>query len=260
MNINQEVPLEIHRGHFRDCLDHLGAWLSKMSPRYSKDSFETRKPIADFCGVRVQAVQSWFATSNMPLGLPRIRALCYLDLIGYRVIEFERMPKVLRHFSEVLGYGLLTPQEAATQVGFKQASSLYAVIWQKETLSDACSEKMWSIWKARREEIDKKKKSTVKINLPARAFGTAQSVQIALPKADANKAGVGGEDENVRDVHRQVLTTMLVGLSAMLKHSSLLAVDDLLRLSPYLKTILALQVRLNELGSRLIALQEKGGA
>ena len=88
------VP-EVFRGHLVECLAHFGEALGRLAPKFSKRTVEVRRPMAQFCGVGDQAVGRWLSERVVcPIGELMFKATCFLDLLGYRIIEFENLPKV----------------------------------------------------------------------------------------------------------------------------------------------------------------------
>lgn len=157
---------EIFRGHTEECFSHLIKWFNSKIHRGQHGRFAAMKPMMDFCEISRQTVERWMDESLeciSPKGEILLKLLCYLDLLGYKVIEFERMPKVLRNFAELIGYGILSAQQASELVGYLSGSQqTYAVLWEKEGLGKDKETKMWEIWKERRDELDNKKQLALK--------------------------------------------------------------------------------------------------
>ncbi len=93
----------------------------------------------------------------LPRGEILIKIYCYLDLHGYKVIEFENMKKVLRNFAELIGFSILSPQQSYELLGYKDVSQVYQVLWEREGCSAEKQELMWTIWKERRGELEQRK-------------------------------------------------------------------------------------------------------
>ena len=104
---------EIFRGHLEECVRHLGTRLVSGMPYSPRGIAKKLKPIADFCGVTNRSVSRWLVARRFPVGEVLIKFSCYLDMIGYRVIELERMPKSRRNFAELIGFGVLSSRQAA---------------------------------------------------------------------------------------------------------------------------------------------------
>ena len=153
---NEERP-EIFRGHFEECLRHLGTALTSQVPKGSKGATRARQPVADFCCVIPHTVARWLNGAVAPVGDQFIKLMYYLDLQGYSVIELERMQKVRRNFAELIAFGLLTSENAAQLLGYAKTQSLYQVLWSKQGTSEDKERKMWEIWKERKEALELKK-------------------------------------------------------------------------------------------------------
>lgn len=151
---------EIFRGHLEECLRQIGVTFREHFPKGAKGTLLAHKPVADFCGVSIHTVSRWFYEADadtLPTGEALIKIMFYLDMVGYRVIELERMQRVRRNFGELIGYGLLTSQKAADLLGYATPSALYVVMWGKVGVSEEKEQKMWDIWKERKEELARKK-------------------------------------------------------------------------------------------------------
>jgi hypothetical protein len=155
MHDNEEQ--EVFRGHFDECMVHFREGFAARVPRGSKKSSRAKNPIADFCGVGIPTVTSWLNERCLPTGDTLIRLMFYLELVGYKIIELERMPKTRRYFAELIGFGVLSGQEATELVGYHQTSELYIVLKGLQDASKRKDEIMWDAWKERREELEQKK-------------------------------------------------------------------------------------------------------
>ena len=120
---------EIFRGHVEECLKHLGLKLYQGIPRGSRGASEAKRPIADFCGVTVDTTTRWLNDpKHLPVGEVYIRLMCFLSVNGYRVLELERMKPKVRNFARLIGFGLVTSQEAAEMLNYSQISTLFQVL------------------------------------------------------------------------------------------------------------------------------------
>jgi hypothetical protein len=121
---------EIFRDHFEECIAHLARRLNEKMPQRTRGLFEARKPIAEFCGVNDSAVVRWLSETSPghPIGNLELKLKCLLDINGYRIIEFERLPTALRNFAELIGFGIVTAESASKIVGYTQVSSLYDML------------------------------------------------------------------------------------------------------------------------------------
>jgi len=226
---------EVFRGHFEECLRHLSLKLAATVPKGSKEAPKMKQPIADFCGASVGSVTRWMRGGNtpgaIPVGANFIKLMCYLDMVGYRVIELERMPKGHRNFAELIGYNLLDIDDAVALLGYTNSSTLYQVLQGHQGISNDKDEKMWRYWKTRKAELQKKKEEALILHL-----ATQQRVS-----------------SGNHSVPHQIVSHM-GDLLALLEDHPLDKVsgNDLAILQRSANTMLRLSVHLNALGTRLI--------
>lgn len=143
------------RGHVEECVRHLSARFLDAFPKGSKLSTERKRPIAEFCGVNIHAVDGWFFRGNhLPRGEHHLKLLCFLDLNGYKVIEFEGMPLKCKNFAKLIGYGLIKSEDAIEMLGYTQTSELFRALRGDVGLSKDREEKIWDMWKVRKDKLD----------------------------------------------------------------------------------------------------------
>ncbi len=240
---------EVFRGHFEECLEHLKAGLLTRFPKGSKGAGKARHPIAEFCGVEQSSVERWFYRKSLPDGDVRIRLICYLSLRGYKIIEWERLSTNRRNFAELVGFGLLSMQEAAQLVGYTEASTLSQVLQGNQSSSEDKDQKMWDAWKERREELEQKKvksRDLHRLDIPLAAHSKAERVRQRQEIASSSP--------------RLAVVTLMEGLLALLEERSFNDRSDseLGQLRESVNTILRLSAQLSTLSSRLITDQQKG--
>ncbi|MDD2913593.1 MAG: hypothetical protein PHS29_03090 [Candidatus Pacebacteria bacterium] len=153
----QDERVEIFRGHTEECLQNYSLLFSKKT---QKNSLIV---IADFCSVSTGTVKRWLSSEGLPVGETLMKLMCFLDAIGYSIIELERMPKVQRGFIELIAFGFFSGKEAADAIGYSTASSLYQVLQGNGEPGKEKSQKMWEIWKEKKEELNKKKEEKRRI-------------------------------------------------------------------------------------------------
>ena len=142
-----EEQEEVLRGHFAECLAHFSEWFNRKCPTRSRGRSEHLRPLVDFCGVILGTAQRWIDNPEMiPKGESLIKLTCYLDLHGYKVIEFERLHKVLRNIAEVIGFGVLSAEQVGDIVGYK-VSTLYEVFRGDQSLTRDKESRMYELWK-----------------------------------------------------------------------------------------------------------------
>ena len=159
MAVNEERQ-EIFRDHFEECLTHFAKLFNSKFPSRKRGRMIHAKPLIEFCGVTEDTAQRWLSVSGLngsPVGEVLIRLTCYLDLHGYRIIEFERLPKVVRNFMELIGFGVLSADKATQLLDYHQNSEIYSVFRDEKNLGKDKENKMWEVWKSRRKELENKK-------------------------------------------------------------------------------------------------------
>jgi len=243
MKDEEKQSHELFRGHLEECFQHFSERVVSIAPKGSHGSVEAKKPIAYFCGVTTGTVCRWlYGTGPLPTGEPRIKLMCYLDAMGYRVIELERMPKGRRNFVELIGFNLFSSSQAAELLGYSEASKLYRVLQGRQDASDDKNQRMWELWKERKEELERKK---------SEARASLQRVEPAMTKQSKSKPQ-----------QPSAAISIMEGLLGLLeKEPSEFSASELGNLpQSSASVILKLSGRLNILSSRLIAInQQKGG-
>ena len=136
MDVGEDEHQEVFRGHLPECLSHLEQQYDAVMPRGSKGARQIRAPLADFCGVGVPCITNWCrGQGGEPSGEHYIKIMCALELLGYHVVEWRRTPQTRRYFSELIGYGLLSLEEATQIVGYSKQTTLFAMIRQHQGVS-----------------------------------------------------------------------------------------------------------------------------
>ena len=237
---------EVFRDHLSECLKHFGHWFNSRAPRKKRGRSEKMRPMADFFQTKVSVIQPWLDEGDiLPRGKFRIKLMCYLDLHGYKVIEFERMPKVLRNFSELIGFGVLSAREAVALLQYKKLSTIYEVLFGKNNTSKDREDAMWRIWKEKREELEGKKKYAQNHFLLKILFEppVRSPIPVILPVNHSGEVSVGEKNAVLKMLESSL--TLLEG--EMFNNFS----DG--ELSTFAETILRLSSRLNALSSKILA-------
>ncbi len=240
-----EEKNEVFRGHFDECLQHLGAYFESMIKGGSRGAAQAKKPIADFCGVSVSTVVRWLYDNNSsPVGEARIKLMSYLDMIGYVVIELEKMPKYQRNFAELIGYGLITAEKAVELLGYGSTSTLYQVLQGHHGASGDKEQKMWDMWKARKDELVLRKEESQEL------YSLDASLKIRSRAEDAKPA--------ILPVRQMAVVKIMEGLLLLLEEGPLSESNnaDLQRSAD---TILRLSAHMSTLSSQLIMFEQRKG-
>lgn len=238
-----EDKYEVFRGHFEECFKHFSVSLASRIPKGSCGAAQAKKPIADFCGVKIDSVTRWlYGTRSLPIGGQYIRLMCYLDMVGYRVIELERMPPVRRNFAELVGFGLLSSDQAAEFLGYSDTSTLYKVLRGDYGASDDKEQKMWNAWKERRGELVLKKEKSQELyclDIPLKI----------CPKAEETKPAM-------LPSRQTAVVNIMEGLLLLFEEGSF-SESNFANLQRSADTILRLSAHLSALSSRLIMSEQR---
>lgn len=82
-----------------------------------------RRVLTEFIGIK-HSWPSYTETLN-PQGERRLRLEVFLDLLGYRVKEFQRLSPVVQQFAQAIGLGLLAIDEASTMLDYPDHKGLF---------------------------------------------------------------------------------------------------------------------------------------
>lgn len=239
---------EVFRGHFEECLNHFGISLASRAPKGTREAGQAKRPMAGFCGVGIGSVERWVRGAGLPVGGQHFKLMCYLDMAGYRVIELERMPKVLRNIVELISFGILSAQEATKLLQYSIISQLFVVLRGDQGISKEKEQKAWDIWKERRKELEKKKEQ-------ARELYCLDILPKVSTKAELSRPAT------VLMSRKTAVVNIMEGLLALLEESSFekISEDNLAELRQSADMVLNLSARLSALSSRLIMSKERKG-
>lgn len=235
------------RGHVEECVKHLAARIMEVCPRGTSAFTEIKRPIAEFCGVSIQTATDWiFRSSHLPRGEQYIKLMCFLDLNGYKVIELERMPPKCRNFAKLIGFGLVKSEDAVEMLGYHQVSELFRVLRGEGGISPAREEKLWDMWKARKDKLDEvieKAEMRFRINLSRSESQGAEDVSASKPS-----------NSNFSDCPRDGVVDIMQGLLKLLDSGVLqnLTDADWAALRNSSSTVLRLSSHLSTLSAKLV--------
>lgn len=143
------------RGHVEECLKHFTVRFLQAFPKGSRKAGKAKVPMAKFCGVSPETVTGWFHRGiNIPRGDILIKLMCYLEVNGYKVIEMENMDQKCRNFSRLIGHNLITVGQALEILRYTETSTLYAMLRGSVGASEERQQKLWDMWKARKDKLD----------------------------------------------------------------------------------------------------------
>lgn len=248
MNGKQE---EVFRGHWEECLRHYGAVIRSKVKKFSKGSSRSRAPIVNFCGVTDYTVTRWlYKGESLPDGEALIKLMCFLNMVGYRVIELERMPQTKRRIVELIGFGVLAPKKVNELLGFSESTHVFQVLHGSRGLSKEKEKRMWDIWKERKEKLEEKMSQSQELlhqDVP-------RGIQIEKKKTETGKP--------TTPPSRQAIVSIMEGLLELLEERPLdkLPESDLVELQRSAPVVLRLSAQLSALSSRLIMREQQKGA
>lgn len=155
-----QIP-QVFRGHLDDCWQEFCRQFYQKVPRNSKGLSNARNPMVTFCRVQNQSIHRWMLDEpTLPLGGTRIRLMCYLILHGYKIIEFERLPMSLRAMTELIGFSVVSSDDVCQHLGYSENATLYDVLRENQNASEAVLEKMRSLYKEKKAELEEKKEDS----------------------------------------------------------------------------------------------------
>ncbi len=245
---------EIFRGHVEECVRHLANLIAPQASRGSRELVEAKQQIADFCGTTVQAVGYWLSGEMFPQGETLLKLMCYLDMIGYRIIELERMQRTLRNFAELIGFGIFSVKEAVTMVGYKSSSSLYCVLRGEEGVRQSKKDIMWNVWKEKKDELQLKWEKAHDVFALKISF-ESPTREIKPPTATKRPKALTTRHTGVVNIMEGLLVLLEAGEFDLSSRELVNALRG-----PAGNTILRLAAQLNTLSSKLVTSDQwKGG-
>lgn len=251
--VEEERP-ELFRGQLAECLEHLTGILASKIPRGHPGAAKVRRPISDFCGVAPETVTRWMRNNGkLPYGEELVKLMCFLDMIGYRVIELQRMrPKTIRDFLELVGYGLLSMEEAARLVGYLRASKLSQVFRGRVNVTKSKAQMMWDLWKGKKDELERIK------TIAREKYRLDTSLETSQTLVEAKPAGLKSTLSSPSHTSGHgAIVKIMEGLLVLLEErvppgGFFNGNPNLAGFKESLDTILRLSAHLNNLGSGLV--------
>lgn len=144
----------VYRGHLDECFQHYRKWLSGYAPKGSRGVSAAQALMAKFCGVAVSTIARWlYHPTAQPYGNERMRLMWYLDLIGYRVLELEHMAPNMRCYSELVGFSLIDFAKIAKLVRYQSISHIAAILAGEIKPPDARMLPLWEFWTEHKAEL-----------------------------------------------------------------------------------------------------------
>lgn len=195
--MTERVP-EVYREYFEECMRHFSSAFRGKVPKGKRGRSACMKPMADFCGVIGKTITGYLGGTSLPKGELYMRVICYLDLHGYRVIEFERLPEVKQNFWELIGFSVISGEEAAALLNYPRVQDLFRVLRGEYSAVGGREEKMLNIWKEKKEELRARKKKALESQrldflfstrvLPFRSDQIVESIKSTGSQSSCRKA------------------------------------------------------------------------
>lgn len=193
----------IFRGELIECLRHIGLAYERANPKGTKGARRAREPLAAFCGVQESTVFSWFHGVAAPVSAARIKIMCLLEVMGYEVLELRRLKEAFRGVAEIVGLGVMSPEEVQERLGFSRVHHVFEMIHGGRGLSQEKDEVVWNLWKANRSAIEEKRKKL------KQRFGRQDREDRELKPTKSNQFLVTQLETTIRELKQ--LRAMLTG-------------------------------------------------
>ena len=92
--------------------------------------------VAEYCNVAQSTAKSWFHDGGQPPGREnQIRLMCFLTALGYKVLELEEMGKARRILTYLIGFSILSVEEAVKMLGCTSSCELFRIILDRRSVS-----------------------------------------------------------------------------------------------------------------------------
>ena len=233
---------EIYRGHLDECLEDLSGRLNRRHPKGSHRADQDRQKIAKFCGIASSSVLRWLNGGVEPQAAVRIKLMCYLDMVGFRVIELEEMKESRRKFLDLIGFGIITLAQATQELGYTNPSTLSKVLQGNTNCNEAKKTQMFDIWLAHRDTLAERKRAAMEES----GINLAETSLVRRRAASSRK----GPSLSGVDGRAKAIILIAQGLETLL--SAPLNAADLAALVEASEELSRLNARLGELGFELL--------
>lgn len=243
----------VFRGRFKECVAHLFAELESRAPKGTREATALRRPIAEFCGIQECAVTRWMRGESGAIGETMLRFICYLQMIGYEVTEFDRADPLVQSTIEIIGFRIMSGKEVADAIGYTTASTLFQALGGHAGFSDERKSLLWSLAKKHRNDLEEAKAKA------RDAMKTAQARRSHEPEGPSPNQDATEKKRVITDIRPLPVGTghgvvgIMGGLLILLERGALTE-DDCSVLTPQEQgTILKLSGHLSRLSSKLIS-------
>ena len=227
---------ELYRMHIDECIKDFGSILLRIAPKGSQGAVESRSQMTEFCGVTDGTIMDWMHRGKHgPAGESLFKLQCFLGLVGYQVIEVSALSEPIRNFLKLIGFGVITVNEASRRLGYNKNSSLHAVFAGKNKPNAEKQREMWEIWKGLKSELLAAEHEAAKNLNPLYKLGAvlprdqpATVVRTHTPGVvtdSETEEGVNAEDLASLRINREAVAKLIEGLSLFLEEDIFLSLD-----------------------------------
>lgn len=167
--------------------------------------------------------------------------MCYLQMIGYRVIEWEKIPVARRNFAELLGFGILSVEQARVIIGYSTTTTTYQVLLGHYGTSKDKDGIMWETWKSKMGELEGVKSDAL------------QKYRLDLSSVKQPRTETQGQiPQAIAPTRFTAISYFMDGLKALLEDKSFINTElDSADVAPLKETISRLQQVLSVIHSKL---------
>lgn len=151
-----EAP-EVFRGHLDECIEHLSKCFYSKFPKGSKGVINACRPIAEFCKADPNTVKSWMDSDGEKIvGERKIRLLCFLGMVGYRVFEVRDLGQPKIDVLKIIGFNVLTIKEVVDICGYSEDQTIYRILLRNKRTSGRIDQLMRNLQLSKRHELAQK--------------------------------------------------------------------------------------------------------
>lgn len=88
-----------------------------------------RSLLSYFTGAKLSTtVKDWCDGKYAPRGDYLLRVRCFLDLVGYRLFEFDELPEVGKRFARLIAFNIFTVTNACIALGYASEQQVYTFL------------------------------------------------------------------------------------------------------------------------------------
>lgn len=84
--------------------------------------------MAEFTGVKPFTVLAWMQGDPLPKGEVRIKLLCFLTLVGYKVEDYRHLPDVTQRLAQIIAFEVASVEVLMAELSYPSTHGLYSLI------------------------------------------------------------------------------------------------------------------------------------